>query len=77
MLGVDVTLIERDVIGGAVNLWDCIPDWAAIDGDRILATQRAYPPKVLPDHAVVIGSGVTGVELVHLFRAIRSSRRAR
>ena len=24
-LGADVTLIERDVIGGAAHLWDCIP----------------------------------------------------
>jgi NAD(P)H dehydrogenase (quinone) len=170
MLGVDVTLIERDVIGGAANLWDCIPskamiatggamsylrridgmgvvadegaidlelirqriarivgdlehakekilqsqqvevvrgtarlvdshtvvastaggertfeadaillstgsrprvpEWAALDGDRILATQDAYPPKVLPEHVVVIGSGVTGVEFVHLFRSL-------
>jgi NAD(P)H dehydrogenase (quinone) len=44
-----------------------LPDWARIDGDRILTTRDAYPPKVLPDHVVVIGSGVTGVEFVHLF----------
>src|SRR3954451_902321 len=24
-LGADVTLIERDTIGGAAHLWDCIP----------------------------------------------------
>jgi heterodisulfide reductase subunit A-like polyferredoxin len=24
-LGAEVTLIERDVIGGAAHLWDCIP----------------------------------------------------
>ena len=29
-LGVDVTLIERDVVGGAANLWDCIPSKAMI-----------------------------------------------
>jgi pyruvate/2-oxoglutarate dehydrogenase complex dihydrolipoamide dehydrogenase (E3) component len=166
-LGVDVTLIERDIVGGAANLWDCIPskamiatgdamsylrrisgmgvvgtegtidlellrerirtivdrlertnekilqsqsvqlvrgtarlvdahtvvaettdgecmfeadailictgsrpripDWALLDADRILSTRDAYPPKVLPGHLVVIGSGVTGVEFVHLF----------
>jgi dihydrolipoamide dehydrogenase len=170
MLGVDVTLIERDIIGGAANLWDCIPskamiatggamsyvhhvdgmgvigaggaidldlvrdritrivdklsqanekildsqevelvrgtarlvddhtvvattadgertyeadaillstgsrpripDWATLDGDRILSTRDAYPPAVLPEHVVVIGSGVTGVEFVHLFSAL-------
>ena len=26
----DVTLIERDVVGGAANLWDCIPSKAMI-----------------------------------------------
>src|SRR5579885_1953402 len=24
-LGAEVTLVERDVIGGAAHLWDCIP----------------------------------------------------
>ena len=24
-LGADVTLIERDIVGGAAHLWDCIP----------------------------------------------------
>ena len=23
--GADVTLIERDIVGGAAHLWDCIP----------------------------------------------------
>ena len=29
-LGVEVTLIERDLVGGAANLWDCIPSKAMI-----------------------------------------------
>jgi dihydrolipoamide dehydrogenase len=169
-LGVDVTLIERDIVGGAANLWDCIPSkamiatggamatlnriqgmgvvgargsidlevlrdriaaivasleqtnekilhsqqvevvrgtarltdahtvvadtddgartfeadaillstgsrprvpaWASLDADRILTTRDAYPPAVLPRHLVVIGSGVTGVEFVHLFSSL-------
>ena len=169
-LGVDVTLIERDVVGGAANLWDCIPSkamiatggamsylrriegmgvvgaggdldlerlrhrittivdhleqtnekilhsqqvavirgtarladahtvvadtddgpltfeadailvstgsrprippWADLTGDRLLTTRDAYPPKVLPAHLVVIGSGVTGVEFVHMFSSL-------
>jgi dihydrolipoamide dehydrogenase len=44
-----------------------IPEWAAPDGDRILTTRDAYPPKEMPEHLVVIGSGVTGVEFVHMF----------
>ncbi len=169
-LGVDVTLIERDVVGGAANLWDCIPSkamiatggamsylrriagmgvvgtggevdlellrdrittivdhlehtnekilhsqkvavirgtarladahtvvaetaegplsfeadavllstgsrpripaWADLTGHRLLTTRDAYPPPVLPDHLVVIGSGVTGVEFVHMFSSL-------
>ena len=44
-----------------------IPDWAEPDGDVVLTTRDAYPPKVLPEHIVVIGSGVTGVEFVQMF----------
>ncbi|MDA8312410.1 MAG: FAD-dependent oxidoreductase [Actinomycetota bacterium] len=49
-----------------------IPDWAPIDGDRVLITRDAYPPKELPRHLVVIGSGVTGVEFVHMFSSLGS-----
>jgi len=44
-----------------------IPEWAEPDGDRVLTTRDAYPPPSLPDHLVVVGSGVTGVEFVHMF----------
>jgi dihydrolipoamide dehydrogenase len=171
-LGVEVTLIERDVIGGAANLWDCIPskamiatggamaslkrmesmgiadsggalnlegvrsriaritehlessvesvllsqqvevirgtgrisgihqvcveseegvreihadailvatgsrarhpEWAKIDGERIFTTRDAYPPPTMPEHLIVIGSGVTGVEFVHMFSSLGS-----
>jgi dihydrolipoamide dehydrogenase len=49
-----------------------IPDWAAPDGDRVLTTRDAYPPNELPSHLVVIGSGVTGVEFVHMFSSLGS-----
>src|ERR1700704_5423136 len=29
-LGADVTLVERDIIGGAAHLWDCIPSKAMV-----------------------------------------------
>src|SRR2546423_12099256 len=29
-LGAEVTLVERDIIGGAAHLWDCIPSKAMI-----------------------------------------------
>jgi NAD(P)H dehydrogenase (quinone) len=46
-----------------------IPEWARPDGDRVLTTRQAYPPAEMPSHLVVIGSGVTGVEFVHMFRS--------
>jgi NAD(P)H dehydrogenase (quinone) len=49
-----------------------IPDWADIDGHRLLTTRHAYPPKELPEHLVIIGSGVTGVEFVHMFKSFGS-----
>ncbi len=47
-----------------------LPAWANPDGERILTTRDAYPPAELPDHLVVIGSGVTGVEFVHMFSSL-------
>jgi pyruvate/2-oxoglutarate dehydrogenase complex dihydrolipoamide dehydrogenase (E3) component len=47
-----------------------LPEWAAVDGERILTTRQAYPPPEIPDHLVVIGSGVTGVEFTHMFSAL-------
>jgi NAD(P)H dehydrogenase (quinone) len=44
-----------------------IPEWCQPDGKRILTTRDCYPPKEFPEHIVVIGSGVTGVEFVHMF----------
>ncbi len=44
-----------------------IPDWAEIDGQRVLTTRQSYPPVELPEHVVVVGSGVTGVEFAHMF----------
>jgi dihydrolipoamide dehydrogenase len=36
----------------------------------VLTTREAYPPPEIPDHLVVIGSGVTGVEFTHMFSAL-------
>jgi pyruvate/2-oxoglutarate dehydrogenase complex dihydrolipoamide dehydrogenase (E3) component len=49
-----------------------IPDWALPDGERVLTTRQAYPPPELPSHLVVVGSGVTGVEFVHMFSSFGS-----
>ena len=40
-LGAEVTLIERDVIGGAAHLWDCIPSKTMIaTGGAMSFTRR-------------------------------------
>ncbi len=59
--------LEADAVLVATGSRPRIPDWASPDGDRILTTRQAYPPPVMPEHLVVIGSGVTGVEFVHMF----------
>jgi dihydrolipoamide dehydrogenase len=59
--------IDADAILIATGSRPRIPDWAQPDGDRILTTRQSYPPRNMPDHLVVIGSGVTGVEFVHMF----------
>jgi dihydrolipoamide dehydrogenase len=62
-----VRTFEADAVMVATGSRPRIPEWATPDGDRILTTRDAYPPKEMPEHLVVIGSGVTGVEFVHMF----------
>ena len=49
-----------------------VPDWAPVDGERVLTTRDAYHVPELPERLVVIGSGVTGVEMVHIFSSLGS-----
>ncbi|MGA7272688.1 MAG: NAD(P)H-quinone dehydrogenase, partial [Acidimicrobiia bacterium] len=49
-----------------------VPPWAEIDGERILTTRDAYDLPRVPEHMIVIGSGVTGVEFVHIFQSLGS-----
>ena len=47
-----------------------IPAFCQPDGDRVLTTRDCYPPKVIPGTRSIIGSGVTGVEFVHMFASL-------
>ncbi|MGO9030028.1 MAG: dihydrolipoyl dehydrogenase family protein [Acidimicrobiales bacterium] len=67
-----VRTFEADAILVSTGSRPRIPDWAMLDGERVLTTRDAYPPPVLPEHLVVIGSGVTGVEFVHMFSSLGS-----
>ena len=50
-----------------------VPDWAPVDGERVLTTRDAYHLPELPEHLLVVGSGVTGVEMVHIFSSLGST----
>jgi len=62
-----VTVIEADAILLCTGSRPRVPEWCTPDGERILLTRDAYPPPELPSHLIVVGSGVTGVEFVHMF----------
>jgi pyruvate/2-oxoglutarate dehydrogenase complex dihydrolipoamide dehydrogenase (E3) component len=64
--------LEADIVLLATGSRPRIPDWAPVDGERVLTTRDAYPPPEMPEHLVVVGSGVTGVEFVHMFRSFGS-----
>ena len=64
---VTVRTITADAILVATGSRPRVPDWCHPDGDRILVTRDCYPPKVFPDRVTIVGSGVTGVEFVHMF----------
>jgi dihydrolipoamide dehydrogenase len=64
--------IDADAILLSTGSRPRIPDWAPVDGERVLTTRQAYPPPEIPGHLVIIGSGVTGVEFAHMFRSLGS-----
>ena len=65
--------IEADAILVSTGSRPRIPEWCQPDGERILTTRDCYPPKVFPTSITVVGSGVTGVEFVHMFSSFGSA----
>ena len=63
----ELEVLHADAILIATGSRPRIPDWCRPDGERILTTRDCYPPKVFPKSMTVVGSGVTGVEFVHMF----------
>lgn len=47
-----------------------VPDFAPVDGKRVLTTRDCYDLGAVPEHVIVIGSGVTGVEFTHIFESM-------
>jgi dihydrolipoamide dehydrogenase len=64
--------VEAEYIVVATGSRPRVPDFAAVDGERVLTTRQAYPPPEIPSHLVIVGSGVTGVEFTHMFEALGS-----
>ena len=62
--------VSGDFVVVATGSRPRVPDFAPVDGERVLTTRDAYPPPEIPEHAIVIGSGVTGVEFTHLFDSL-------
>ncbi len=67
-----VETIEFDAALVSTGSRPRIPDWCQPDGERILTTRDCYPPKEWPDSVTIVGSGVTGVEFVHMFSSFGS-----
>ncbi len=65
----DRQLVEFDSALIATGSRPRIPEWVVPDGERILTTRDCYPPKQFPTSVCVVGSGVTGVEFVHMFES--------
>src|SRR3954466_8775325 len=66
-LGAEVTLVERDVVGGAAHLWDCIPSKAMIaTGGAMNDLRRAHGMGLRQVHADLdfdaLRSRISGIE---------------
>jgi dihydrolipoamide dehydrogenase len=68
-----VERITADAVLVATGSRPRVPEWCFPDGERILTTRDCYPPKVFPTSMTVVGSGVTGVEFVHMFSSFGSA----
>lgn len=70
--GVDDELIESDIILLALGATPRVLPTAIPDGERILDWRQLYDLPALPEHLIVVGSGVTGAEFAHAFGALGS-----
>lgn len=66
------TRVEADVVLLALGSSPRVLPGAEPDGERILDWRQLYDLPGLPEHLVVVGSGVTGAEFASAFRALGS-----
>jgi len=69
---VDERRIRFDKAMISTGSYPRVPDWAPVDGKRVLTTRHAYHLDEVPEHVVVVGSGVTGVEFTHIFESMEA-----
>ena len=67
-----VSTIEADVVLLATGAHPRVVPGAEPDGERILDWRQLYDLPELPEHLVVIGSGVTGAEFANAYLAVGS-----
>ena len=70
--GTDFDRIEADTIIVAVGSSPRELDSAKPDGERILTWKQLYDMPAIPEHLVVVGSGVTGAEFANAYRTLGS-----
>lgn len=64
--------IEADVVIVATGATPRILPGAEPDGERILTWRQLYDLHELPEHLIVVGSGVTGAEFAGAYRSLGS-----
>ncbi|MDQ4214509.1 NAD(P)H-quinone dehydrogenase [Microbacterium capsulatum] len=70
--GTDFDRVEADTLVVAVGAAPRELDSAKPDGERILTWTQLYDMKTLPEHLVVVGSGVTGAEFASAYMNLGS-----
>lgn len=68
--GTDFDRIEADTIIIAVGSSPRELDSAKPDGERILNWKQLYSLPAMPEHLIVVGSGVTGAEFANAYRVL-------
>ena len=68
--GKDFDTIEADTIVVSVGARPRVLDTAVPDGERILTWTQLYDLAEVPQHLIVVGSGVTGAEFASAYRAL-------
>lgn len=68
--GTDFDRVEADTVVIAVGASPRELDTAKPDGERILTWKQLYNLQTLPEHLIVVGSGVTGAEFANAYRTL-------